>query len=55
MKLTVVVESAYGQLESMVRDRLYGLKVPVRSLLKPGVGVTAEEIVDSVIQFSKEV
>lgn len=55
VKLTVVVESAYGQLESMVRDRLYGLKVPVRSLLKPGVGVTAEEIVDSVIQLNKEV
>ena len=55
VKLIVVAESAYGQLESMVRDRLYGAQVPVRTLLKPGVGITAEEIVDSVVQFSKEV
>lgn len=55
VKLIVVVESAYGQLESMVRDRLYGIQVPVRGILKPGVGITADGIADSVIQLAEEV
>lgn len=40
----LVVESAYGQLLSMVKAELYGLANPIDTLLKPGVGVTAEEI-----------
>ncbi|MDI7277759.1 MAG: ferredoxin oxidoreductase [Anaerolineae bacterium] len=45
----LVVESAYGQLESLVREGLYGrATVNVRTYLRPGVGITAEEIVDAV-------
>lgn len=44
----LVVESAYGQLLSMVKAELYGLTNPIDTLLKPGVGVTAEEIVATV-------
>jgi 2-oxoglutarate ferredoxin oxidoreductase subunit alpha len=50
-KLIVVAESAYGQLESMVRDRLYGSQVPMTGVLKPGAGITAEEIVEGVTQL----
>ncbi|NLW06454.1 MAG: ferredoxin oxidoreductase [Clostridia bacterium] len=46
----IVVESAYGQLEKMVKTALYGLKIPLRSYLRPGMGITPEEIV----QFAKE-
>jgi 2-oxoglutarate ferredoxin oxidoreductase subunit alpha len=41
----LVVESAYGQLASMVKENLYGLTNPIDTLLKPGVGVTSDEIV----------
>ncbi|MGE5588420.1 MAG: transketolase C-terminal domain-containing protein [Clostridia bacterium] len=45
----LVVESAYGQLETMIREGLYGkADVDVRAYLKPGVGITAEEIFDFV-------
>lgn len=53
--MIVVAESAYGQLESMVRDHLYGIDVPIRGILKPGVGITAEEIVESVVRLAEEV
>lgn len=46
----LVVESAYGQLLAMVKAELYGLTNPVDSLLKPGVGITAEEIAAAVDQ-----
>lgn len=44
----LVVESAYGQLLSMVKAQMYGLTNPISTLLKPGVGVTAEEIEETV-------
>ncbi|MEW6106344.1 MAG: ferredoxin oxidoreductase [Bacillota bacterium] len=45
----LVVESAHGQLAGLVREGLYGqAAVDVRTYLKPGVGITAEEIVDAV-------
>lgn len=43
----LVVESANGQLMSMVKENLYGLSIDIQGLLKPGVGVTAEEVVDA--------
>lgn len=49
----MVIESAYGQLLSMVKECLYGATVPLHGLLKPGAGVTAEEVVreaDRVLQ-----
>ncbi|WP_206811339.1 ferredoxin oxidoreductase [Paradesulfitobacterium ferrireducens] len=48
-KLLLVVESAEGQLVKLVRQNLYGHSIlPIEGLLKPGVGVTSEEIVDKV-------
>ncbi|NLG79248.1 MAG: ferredoxin oxidoreductase [Firmicutes bacterium] len=45
----LVVESAHGQLAGLVREALYGrAAVNVRTYLRPGVGITAEEIVDAV-------
>ena len=44
----LVVESAYGQLLAMVKAEMYGLTNPISTLLKPGVGVTAEEIEETV-------
>ncbi|HHY36730.1 MAG TPA: ferredoxin oxidoreductase [Firmicutes bacterium] len=40
----LVLESAYGQLVSLVKEALYGLAVPLCTLLRPGVGITAEEV-----------
>jgi 2-oxoglutarate ferredoxin oxidoreductase subunit alpha len=43
-KQLLVVESAYGQLLKIVQQNLYGSTVPIRTLLRPGVGITPEEI-----------
>lgn len=45
----LVVESAQGQLESMVRDNLYGLNIPMESYLRPGMGITSEEIEEFIL------
>lgn len=43
----LVVESAYGQLLSMVRDSLYGKTLtPIGRLLRPGLGITEEAVVE---------
>lgn len=48
-RLLLAVESAQGQLLSMVRDALYGeSSTPIEGLLKPGVGVTSDEVVAKV-------
>lgn len=41
----LVVESAQGQLDRLVKEAIYGSKAEMLSLFKPGVGVTSEEIV----------
>ncbi|HOB34808.1 MAG: ferredoxin oxidoreductase [Firmicutes bacterium] len=41
----VVVESAYGQFLKLVKETLYGMDKPIDAILRPGVGITAEEIV----------
>lgn len=43
-KMLLVVESAYGQLLKIVKDNIYGLDVPIATLLRPGVGITPEEV-----------
>lgn len=43
-KMLLVVESAYGQLLKIVKDNIYGLNVPIATLLRPGVGITPEEV-----------
>lgn len=50
----LVVESAYGQLLSMVKAELYGCVNPLGSLLRPGLGVTTEEIEETVRRLEKK-
>lgn len=40
----LVAESAYGQLLKLVQTHTYGSTIEVATLLKPGVGITSEEI-----------
>ncbi|WP_092473697.1 ferredoxin oxidoreductase [Desulfotruncus arcticus] len=47
----LVVESALGQLARTVRDAIYGCTTPVETLLKPGMGVISEELVERVVQI----
>lgn len=43
----LVVESAYGQLLSMVRASLYGKTLmPIKELLRPGLGITEEAVLE---------
>lgn len=47
-KTVLIVESALGQLAKLVKDATYGSTVPLEYLFKPGVGVTAEEVITRV-------
>ncbi|MGI6365746.1 MAG: ferredoxin oxidoreductase [Bacillota bacterium] len=47
-KKILVVESAYGQFLKLVKDSLYGMDKPIETILRPGVGITAEEIADRI-------
>lgn len=51
-KLVLVAESSYGQLEREVKAQLYGLTVPIKSYLRPGMGITPEEIVSEVKEYA---
>lgn len=44
-KRILVVESAYGQFLKLVKESLYGMDKPIDTILRPGAGITAEEIV----------
>jgi 2-oxoglutarate/2-oxoacid ferredoxin oxidoreductase subunit alpha len=44
-KKLLVVESAVGQLDKLVKQNIFGTNVEMEGLFKPGVGVTSEEIV----------
>lgn len=48
-KQLLIVESAYGQLLKLVRENLYGSFVPLKTLLRPGVGITPEEVRETAI------
>ena len=50
----LVVESAHGQLLALVKAELYGFINPLDSLLRPGVGITAEEIEEAVTQHGQK-
>lgn len=52
--LIFVVESAYGQLMAMVKEYLYGFANPMEGLLKPGVGISGEEIQARTKHFLEE-
>lgn len=40
----LVVESAYGQLKKLLTDALYGCTTPIKTYLRPGEGITVEEV-----------
>lgn len=47
-KTLLFVESAFGQMAKLAQQAIFGSTVAVDTLFKPGVGVTAEEIVTKV-------
>ncbi len=47
----LVIESAYGQFKRLVTDALYGETVEIDTLYKPGMGITAEEIVERIKSY----
>jgi 2-oxoglutarate ferredoxin oxidoreductase subunit alpha len=50
-KQLLVVESAVGQLEKLVKNELYGVTTPMTSYYRPGEGITVEEVVEEVRQL----
>lgn len=50
----LVAESAQGQLLKLVQTGIYGSTVTIETLLRPGVGITSEEIVEAVEQIKLE-
>lgn len=50
-KAIVVIESSLGQFERLIKSHLYGIQTPVHSILKPAVGILAEEIIAKVDQI----
>lgn len=49
----LVIESAVGQLDKIVKSSIFGVTTPIEGFFKPGVGFTAEEIVDKVKALAK--
>lgn len=47
-KKILVVESAYGQFTKQVKEYLYGMTTELEALLRPGVGITSDEIVKQI-------
>jgi len=45
-KKILLAESAYGQLFKMVQNALYGSANEIVTMLRPGIGITTEEIVE---------
>lgn len=49
-KKLLVVESAEGQLEKIVKNEIYGECIPMCQYLRPGLGITSEELVEHVLE-----
>jgi 2-oxoglutarate ferredoxin oxidoreductase subunit alpha len=45
-KTLLVAESAYGQFQKMVENALYDQPVKIAPMLRPGLGITTEEIIE---------
>lgn len=45
-KKLLVAESAYGQLLKMVQNELFGSTIEIVPMLRPGIGITTEELVE---------
>ena len=54
VKQVLFTESANGQLAQMCLEKLYGLTTPYSTLFKMGVGVTGDDIVNKVMEMSKQ-
>lgn len=48
VKKILMVESAVGQFDKLVKQSIYGEAVPIEPYFRPGIGITSEEIVDKV-------
>ncbi|NLW25623.1 MAG: ferredoxin oxidoreductase [Clostridia bacterium] len=48
-KEILVVESAEGQLAKIVKAEIYGSDIPITGYFRPGMGITAEEIVEYIL------
>ncbi|WP_028308903.1 ferredoxin oxidoreductase [Desulfitibacter alkalitolerans] len=44
-KNILVVESAYGQFDKIVKEAIYGVSTPITPYFRPGEGITVEEVV----------
>jgi len=44
-KQMLVVESANGQMDRLIKEAIFGATVEMLSLFKPGVGITTEEVI----------
>lgn len=51
-KIILVAESSLGQLERLVTRAIYGCSTPMVSLLKPGEGITDQELVEKVMSLT---
>ena len=47
-KTILVAESSLGQFEKMIRNNLYGLNIPIKTLKKPAMGIASQEIIDNI-------
>lgn len=47
----LIAESAYGQLERLVRQEIYGETVPIETLFMPGVGIIDYDIISKIKSF----
>ncbi len=45
-KQLLIAESAYGQLVKLVQNAIYGATIEIVPMLRPGVGITTEEIIE---------
>ena len=45
IKKIIVMESAANQLLKLVKENLYGKKIPIESYCRPGLGISPEEII----------
>jgi 2-oxoglutarate ferredoxin oxidoreductase, alpha subunit (EC 1.2.7.3) len=48
LKKLLVAESAYGQLERLTRQEIYGETIKIETLFKPGVGIIDNDIINKV-------
>lgn len=53
-KKILIVESSLWQFEKLVKENLYGVTVPIATLQRPAMGISAEEIINKINEILKE-